>query len=382
MPEGRKFNIALLSSGLGHVKRGVETWTAEMATALNAKGVNCTVYKGGGKKEAVYERVIPCLRRYSGLNKWVIKHRPGFMWRFGFGTIYTLEEMTFAWNILPELLTRQFDIIHTQDPDIALFIQRLHKLRLIKSKVILAHGTEEPFDFLKKIDYLQHLAPFHQEQANENGVVNKKSFAMGNFINTDLFKPADQLAARKALNIPGDAFVVLSVAAIKKTHKRIDYLIDEVKKIRATNVHLVIAGAETIQTEDLIQQGKEALEGRITFLKNYPRENIHQVYTAADIFVLCSLKEMMPIALLEAISSGLPSIVHHYPVEKWMIGDGGESIDMAKKGELALTIGKYLSDDYRREKSRNAREHAVRNFSKDVIVNQIIAMYDSVLKND
>ncbi len=32
---------------------------------------------------------------------------------------------------------------------------------------ILAHGTEEPLEFLEKFEYVQHLAPWHLEQAEK-----------------------------------------------------------------------------------------------------------------------------------------------------------------------------------------------------------------------
>ena len=44
------------------------------------------------------------------------------------------------------------------------------RLGLVRTKTILAHGTEEPAAFLKKITYLQHLAPWHLEECRTAGV--------------------------------------------------------------------------------------------------------------------------------------------------------------------------------------------------------------------
>jgi len=183
---------------------------------------------------------------------------------------------------------------------------------------------------------------------------------------------------RQELNIPANAFVVLSVAAIKKTHKRIDHLIKEVAQTRHENIVLVVAGAVEAESEEVIALGKESLGNRCIFLKNFPRARIHEVFGIADVFVLCSLKEMMPIALLEAAACGLPAIIHTYPVEEWIVGEGGEAIDMTAPGELARTIIKYLDINYRKDKSAKARDHAVKNFSKDKIVQEIIQMYAEV----
>ncbi len=381
MEKKNSYTVALLSSGLGHIKRGVETWTDDLGKELFARGYRVSVYKGAGKPDYPYEKVIGCLRRDLPANKFLVKIMPGFMWRFGFGSTYALEEMTYCLNILPEMIFKQFDIIHTQDPQVADFFRAAKKLGLIKSKTILAHGTEEPFNFLARFDYMQHLAPFHQQEMTQNGYTNKKSFAIGNFIDTDHFKPDVSSNLRKELNIPADAFVILSVAAIKKTHKRIDYLINEVSRIQGSQPYLVVAGSTGQETEELIKLGQQKLGRRMVFLKNFDHNRIAEVYAMADVFALCSLKEMMPIALLEAIASGLPAIIHRYPVEEWMIGEGGESIDMSKDGQLASSIPKYFHSDYKKQKSKKAREYALQNFSKDIILNKIIAMYE-VVSND
>lgn len=379
MKDIKTIRVALLSSGLGHVKRGIETWTQDMAKALAEAGVRVAVYKGGGKRQHPYERVILCLKRSNPFAKWLIRVRPSFLWRWGLSTVYTLEEMTFTLNLLPILLLRQFSIIHTQDPDVAYILQKLRRWGILKSRVILAHGTEEPFEFLKNFDYIQHLAPYHLEEAILHGCHGKKSFVIGNFVDTQHFAPDVKTSLRQELNIPAEAFVVLSVAAIKRTHKRIDHLINEIAKTESS-VYLVVAGATGEESPALMESAKVRLGPRAVFLPDFPRERVHEVYAIADVFVLASLKEMMPIALLEALASGVPAVVHRYPVEQWMIGIGGESIDMTREGELAAAVRKYTNRVFHDLKSQQAREQAVRLFAKDVIMKQVLTMYQNVLE--
>jgi glycosyltransferase involved in cell wall biosynthesis len=380
--QNHQVKIALISCGLGHVKRGIETWTDDLGQALQECGINVTVYKGAGKRDRPYEKVIPCLKRNDRLSRWLVKYMPGFCWRMGLGSGYQLEEATFTWSIFLELMRQQYDIIHTQDPHIADNIRKMRKLRLIRSKEILAHGTEEPFEFLGKFDYLQHLAPFHLEETRSHGYRGRRWFAIGNFIDTDVYHPNIGRSLRMELGIPDRAFVVLCVAAIKKGHKRIDYLIQEISRINHPDVVLVVAGSHGEQTEELMQLGQEKLGSRVVFLANFPHDRIQQVYAMADLFTLTSLKEMMPIALLEALACGLPAIVHQYPVEEWMIGEGGESIDMQKEGALAETIEKYyLHAHLRAVKAQKAREHAINHFSKEAVCQQIINMYEDVLQD-
>src|SRR5262249_6637429 len=145
---------------------------------------------------------------------------------------------------------------------------------------------------------------------------------------------------------PGDALVVLVAAAIKRHHKRIDYLLDEFARLRqlapGLPAWLVVAGGHEADTDDLVREGQSRLGDRVRFLLRFPRPRMPDLYRAADVFALCSLKEMMPIALLEAEASGLPCVVHHHPVMTWMVGPGGQAIDMAPPGALADALRALL----------------------------------------
>ena len=96
----------------------------------------------------------------------------------------------------------------------------------------MAHGTEESFEFQAKLDYLQHLAPWHLEQARSHGCAKETWIALPNFIDADHFRPGPNETLRDELGIPQTAIVILAVAAIKRRHKRIDYLVAEFEKLR------------------------------------------------------------------------------------------------------------------------------------------------------
>jgi len=193
-----------------------------------------------------------------------------------------------------------------------------------------------------------------------------------------VFRPAadasEKRAARRLFGVPEDAFVVGCVSAVKKGHKRVDYVIREVKGLvplgkgfigegrggkdslvhgrdgtktpeysaafdsfNATNVtnetnnpvapFLLIAGARTPETDELIALAESLIPGRYTILTDVGRAQMPELYRAMDVFVLGSLFEMMPIALLEALASGLPCVVNRHPVLEWMIG-GAETVDL------------------------------------------------------
>src|SRR5207249_2813944 len=126
------------------------------------------------------------------------------------------------------------------------------------------------------------------------------------------------------------------------------YLIGELARARTErrdlSIYLIIAGGAEADTDSLLALGREKLDRRFIPLVRFPRPRMADLYRAADIFVLPSLREMMPIALLEATASGLPCIVNDHPSLAWIVGNGGCSIDMAKDGALSGAICS-LADD-------------------------------------
>ena len=260
----------------------------------------------------------------------------------GLGSGYGIEQATFALRLLRRLREDDRDILHVQDPLLALIVQRAHSLGLVPTRVILAHGTEEPLSFQRKIRFLQHLAPWHQDQARSGGADRPTWTVIPNFIDTERFSPGRETDLRTELNIPPDGLVVLTVAAIKRPHKRIDYVIDEMARLiqqkPALPIWLVVAGGQEKETDELMAWGRSRLGNRVRFLVRFPRHRMPQLYRTADAFVLGSLMEMMPIALLEASASGLPCLVHRHPLLEWMVGPGGVVADISAPGALAAQL--------------------------------------------
>jgi glycosyltransferase involved in cell wall biosynthesis len=89
---------------------------------------------------------------------------------------------------------------------------------------------------------------------------------------------------------------------------------------------------------------------------------------------------MMPIALIEATASGLPCLVHRHPSVQWIVGEGGQGVDMAAPGALAGAMRELVSNaSLRATLGMQARQHCLAHFSKDNVVHQILNYYRFVL---
>lgn len=376
--------IAIASSGLGHVSRGIEAWASDLSRALWGRGIDARLYKGAGVAEDPREEVVPCWRRDGARVRALLRFRR-IGWRFGFGTAYGIEQNTFARNLLPRLRADRIDVLHVQDPYVAYLLESARRRGKLGTRTILAHGTEEDFGFLAQFDYLQHLAPWHLEEVRQAGYFKPTWTAIPNFLDTDTFRPGRADDVRNELGLRADDLVVLTSAAIRRVHKRIDHLIDEFARLLAAwpgggrKPYLLVAGGREAETDELIAEGLAKLGEQVRFLVRYPREKMPALYRAADVFTLCSLKEMMPIAVLEASATGLPCLVHDYPVLDWMTGPGGIRLDLSRPGTLSACLAELLNQESRRlDLGRASREHSLDNFGRDAVVDRILEYYEQV----
>src|ERR1700729_1995781 len=114
-------NLCIACSGLGHVARGIESWAADLGRALAERGEAVTLCKGGGQAETAFERVIPCWQREAAQTQRLLRCLPRRgTWRFGLSSGYGIEQTTFALRMLEHLRRYRIDILHVQDPQVAL----------------------------------------------------------------------------------------------------------------------------------------------------------------------------------------------------------------------------------------------------------------------
>jgi glycosyltransferase involved in cell wall biosynthesis len=373
--------LAIASSGLGHIRRGIESWAEDLGSALRRAGENVTLFQGAGKPAESWRRTLPCLRRFERPSARLLSlTQKAGGWRYGFGSGYEVEQSTFAVSLW-KAIRHDYDILHVQDPLVARRLDSLNRAGRSRPRVILAHGTEEPEDLLKRYSHLQHLTPGYRDDWEAHRPPRQLAFGIPNFIDTDKFKPGDKKAARESFDLPMDALVIVSVAALKRHHKRCDYLIREFAEFRralSCRALLVLAGARENETQEVMELGKSLLDRDVIFFESLDRSRLRSLYQAADIFALASLHEMMPIALLEALASGLPITCNNTPTMSWMAGPSGDLEDISAPAGLVRQWQKLEQPGCRAERAHQARTHAEQTFSEGVVIRQILSMYDAV----
>lgn len=175
-----------------------------------------------------------------------------------------------------------------------------------------------------------------------------RSELIPNGIDTDTFVPASaerRDAARRRLGLPTSIPVVLAVGRL----------------VAKKNVATLVSALESIDQPWhalIVGDGPEyprlaRLAGRVTHVPDLPAASMPDVYAAADLFALPSVGEGMPLAVLEAMSAGLPTVLSDdEPFAP--LADAGAVLVPATPAALATAIRSLLDDPVERAR-RGAR---------------------------
>ena len=373
-----RLKVAVACSGLGHVQRGIESWAEDLGQALRRTDVDVTVFGGASGGDTV---VLPCLKRTgAGAIRVAQAFRHLGGWRYGLGSAYDVEQTSFALALWRQI-RHDVDILHVQDPILATWCERAHRRGLCRAKVVYANGTGDSPERMRRFAHLQLLTREAFDAWQAQKPPGQMVFMVPNFVDAARFSPGDRKAARAALGLPQDRTIVLCCAAIRRFHKRIDYLLAEFAGVLARthrDVMLVIAGGREADTDELIAEGETRLGERVRFMPNVPHDRMPELYRAADLFVLASLYEMFGIVLLEAMATGLPVVCHDTPGFRSVVGPAGRYSDLSAGGALTAEILELLADDARAALAREARPHIEACYSTAAVVPRIVQMYSSV----
>ena len=154
---------------------------------------------------------------------------------------------------------------------------------------------------------------------------------------------------REELGIPCDSKIVLSVGELNK-NKNHEIVIRALAKIEEKNIHYVIAG--TGELRNYLQELAEQLTvGDRVHLVGF-RNDIDAFYKVADLYVHPSLREGLPVALMEAIAAKIPVICSNIRGCTDLVGEDAR-FNPEDINEVTEKINIYLSRNNNEEIERN-----------------------------
>jgi len=232
---------------------------------------------------------------------------------------------------------------------------------------------------IDKSDAVTAVSSFLREETIREFRTERPIEVIHNFVDTVQFNVTGDPTVRKRLSPDGEK-VLMHVSNFRKV-KNLPVIIKvfaEVKKFIPTRLVLVGDGPERESTERYAEE--LGVGDSVFFLGD--QECVSDLLPAADVFLLPSQHESFGLSALEAMSCGVPVVGSR-------IGGLPEVIAHEETGYLcdpndvpcmvAIVLGLLKNEELRRGIGRAARERAVREFNRDLIVARYLAAYERLL---
>lgn len=197
--------------------------------------------------------------------------------------------------------------------------------------------------------------------------------------NDDLFfeiSPEEKKLLRKQKGYGNDETLLIYVAELN-ANKNQSMLLNAVKKLcdDKYNVRLLLAGKDNFDGKNQALARKLGIESRVDFLGH--REDVEQLLKMSDICLASSLREGLPVNVMEAMACGLPTIAADNRGHRALIKNGEDGF-IVKPNDYQKMAGitERLIDDKKlfKEISQSAARD-IKRFSKESIVVQMSKIY-------
>jgi glycosyltransferase involved in cell wall biosynthesis len=176
--------------------------------------------------------------------------------------------------------------------------------------------------------------------------------------------PRDE--SREAFGIDGPT---LAFAGRLAPQKALDVAIDAVARL--DGVTLLIAGDGDVRGE--LEEHAAPLGERVRFLGSLPREEVLQLFAAADASLLSSAWENFPHTVVEALAVGAPMIATEVGGVPEIVQDGvnGLLVPPNDVEALADAIERFFADEDLRARLRAAAASSVERYAPDKVYGEL-----------
>lgn len=294
---------------------------------------------------------------------------------------------------LKELLDKEhYDIIHCHTP-MGSVIARLAAIssRNRGTKVIYtAHGFHF-YDGAPLVNWLVYypierilsrwtdlLITMNSEDYQRSKTFHAKRTQLINGVGIDLHRfceatPEDKLAVRQELGLSdGETFAITVGNLIpRKNHAT---LINAIARINDPKLHLFICGDGELDAE--LKSLSNKLNAHNVHFLGFRRDIFH-LCSAADLFLFASRQEGLPVAVMEAMASGLPIVASHVRGNIDLIDPdkGGYLVEADDVDGFANAIRRILEDHNNLDRMRSYNLDKIRAYSLETIILQMAQLY-------
>jgi N-acetyl-alpha-D-glucosaminyl L-malate synthase BshA len=253
--------------------------------------------------------------------------------------------------------------------------------------VVTLHGTDitlvgtEPAFYrvtkfaIEQADAVTAVSDFLSYTTKDSFNTGKDIEVIPNFVDTERFSRVKNDETRKRF-APNCEKVIAHVSNFRpvKNIKNVIEVFDRVRREKPACLLMIGDGPERVVAENLVRS--LGIEGQVSFVGI--QENIEELLSIADVFLLPSEHEGFGLSALEAMSTetavvatnvgGLSEVIDH--------GVSGYLTDPSDVDEMTAIVTNLLCDDNLRKKvGKQARKTVLKNFTKEKIVKQYEDLY-------
>ena len=198
-------------------------------------------------------------------------------------------------------------------------------------------------------------------------------------IDVDKFRNTvvDRTAKKKALGIPNDAFLLLSVGELNE-NKNHQIVIRALAELNDPNIHYAIAGTGILSEYLMGLAAQLGVADRVHLL-GY-RSDVAELYKIADVDVFPSIREGLGLAAIEGMAAGIPLICSDNRGTRDYAVNGVNALVCGNISDYSEAIGRLRVDRQLREEMGQSGSHSISYFSQSKVNKKMIHLYIENLK--
>ena len=301
-------------------------------------------------------------------------------------------------ELVREFKKSNIRIIHTHKYKDTILAAPAAKLCGIPHVVRTVHGLREPFDGLQAfkmscyeaiertvhrscVDSIIGVSSQIAARYKADGEVSRVTCIRNGIDLEGKSVQVNRWQIRKDLGIDSETCLIGTVGRLTPV-KGIPYLLDAARILlrQGANVKVLVVGDGSIRQDLLAQAGNLGVGERVVFLGH--REDTDVLLQALDIFVLPSLSEGIPMALLEAMAASRPIVASRVGGIPEIIEDGVEGylVEPMDVNNLAERCRRLIeSPDVARKMGEQGRKRVDSEFSATAMADRVVSVYKEVL---
>lgn len=302
-----------------------------------------------------------------------------------------------AYRMLRKIVEKeQFDLIYCHTP-VGAMLARLAGISARKkgTKVIyMAHG----FHFYNGAPLLNWMIYYPAEKflsrftdglitINQEDYRRAQKFHAGKTIlipgvgiDLDKFqkKEPTRQEIRNKLGIPERKIILMSVGELTKRKNHMA-VIEALACLKEYDILYVVCGDGPMKARLRARAEELGVRERVKLLGF--RKDIAELHKMADIFVFPSLQEGLPVALMEAMASGLPIVASRIRGNEDLIQNnrGGYLVKAQDSKQLAEAISKMIKNPEQRDKMEKRNLEIIKHYGQNAVLQKMKEFFNEIV---